>query len=191
MKGSPGPSFLEMRKSVFVSAAMVLSFISAVSFAAPSQRLQDLRKERRELEREIRKAVPDINKRDPKLDKLQRESIEATKDYEKAIDSHPNLQKFKAEMTAATAKLTRAIGQKDEKAKESAGQEVSAVMSRRMEAAGKEPDLKPLAKANEEAGDAYFKRRKEVLAKLPETSEAAAKLEKVNAEIQEELRKQR
>ncbi len=168
-----------------------LALMNPVLSAAPSEKLQELRKERREIEREIRKLVPDPNKRDPELEELQRASLKATRAYEQTIDNHPNLQKFKDEKAAATTKLTAAISKGDSQAKEAAQAEITDVMRRRMEAAAKEPDLQPLAKASQEAGAAYFARNKEVLASLPETKSLAAKLETLNARIQEELKKQR
>jgi chromosome segregation ATPase len=175
----------------FLSFLAIAALTSAVLGAEPSDRLKTLRAERNAIEREIRKAVPDVDKRDPELSELQKASVKATAAYQKAIDEHPNLKSVNAELKELTSKLTAAISQKDETAKDAAQKQISDVMNRRNDAASKEPDLQALAKAAQETGTAYATKRKQVLASLPETKEAAAKLEKVTAEIQEELAKQR
>ncbi|RYD26203.1 MAG: hypothetical protein EOP87_23130 [Verrucomicrobiaceae bacterium] len=179
-----------MRKPVALSIA-IAALCSCAWGAEPSPKLDELRKERREVDKEIRKAVPNPNDRDPQLAKLQEASLEALRAYEKAINDHPALQAIKKEMETATSKLTTAVASGDMNARETAKQELSVIMNRRSELAAKEPDLQALMKANNDAGAAYFAKRKELLASWPETKANAAKLEELNARIQEELRKQR
>lgn len=181
---------------VLMKALLPLAGLLAISFASvhakePSEKLADLRQEKREIDKKIREAVPDPGERDPELAKLQRASVEASKAHQQAINDHPNLQKYKTEMTAATAKLTTAISKKDEARREAAKNEISDIMNRRAEAAAREPDLQLLAKADAEAGAAWFKKRKEVLVGLPETKDLAARLETLDARIQEELGSQK
>lgn len=175
----------------FISLLAIAALSSAALGAEPSEKLKTLRAERNALEKEVRKAVPDVDKRDPELSELQKASVKAAVAYQKAIDEHPNLKSVNAELKELTSKLTTAISQKDEAAKDAAQKQISDVMNRRNDAASKEPELQALAKAAQDAGTAYATRRKQVLASLPETKDAAAKLEKITAEIQEELAKQR
>lgn len=174
----------------FAPLALV-AVLFASAHAAPSEKLLELRNQRNELNREIRKAVPDPNKLDPELEKLQRASIDASRAYQKAIDEHPKLKVFKSEGDVATTKLTNAITKNDSAAREAAQKEISDVMNRRMDAASKEPDLQPLAKAAQESGDAYNNRLKEFLGNHPATKENAAKLAEVQAAIMEEMKNQR
>lgn len=171
--------------------ALLFALASALHAAEPSAKLTELRKQRRELNSEIRKAVPDPEQADPELAKLKRESIQATVAHQKAIDEHPNLKAYKAERDAATAKLTNAIGKGDKEGRQAAQDELTALMQRRMDAASKEPDLRALGEAAGKASDAYNARLKEFHASHPATKEAAAKLAEVEASIAEEMKRQR
>lgn len=156
--------------------------------ADTTEELKSLRAEVRAIERKIREAVPNLEERDPELAKLQRESLDAWKAYEKAIDDHPKFQIFKTESKAATDSLTAAVSKGDAAGKEAAKQEMIAIGNRRSAAAMEEPDLKPQRDAASQASAVWMERKKHVLATLPETKDHAAELEKLNAKIQE-LRK--
>lgn len=178
-----------MNRSLILFVVGAILCVSAHA-AEPSAKLAELRQERDLLEREISKVTPHPLKTDAGFQKLQKEAGDASQAYLKAIDAHPNLKAINTKYAAAVARNSRAISSKDEAARESADAELSKIRELRMETAAKEPDLKSLAKAADETGNAYQTRRKDILLSNPATKEKFEKLQQINDEIQLELKKQ-
>lgn len=174
-----------MRKQT-ITVALLLS-LAAVTVGAKT--LDELKNERREINRAIRKAVPDASKIDPALAGLQRASLDANKALNDALEAHPGLSALNAEIKKAFDSMTKAVAAKDEAAKQAAREKSSELQARRNEEASKIPELAKLIAANNAAGAAYFQREKEVIATHPATKDLAARLTEVNAAIQQEGKK--
>lgn len=169
-----------MRKQT-VTIALFLS-LAAVAFGAET--LEDLKTERREINRAIRKAVPDATKIDSALAGLQRASLDANKALNNALEAHPGLSALNAEIKQAFDSMVKAVAAKDEAAKQAALEKSSELQARRNGEASKIPELAELIAANNAAGAAYFQREKEVIASHPTTKDLAARLLEINAAIQ-------
>ncbi|WAC17991.1 hypothetical protein OVA24_12155 [Luteolibacter sp. SL250] len=178
-----------MKKFRLIAASLGCLFSLIPQAGAASGKLVELRKERTEINRAIRKAIPDATKIDPELAKLQRASIDASKAHLQAMEGHPALKEVNAELEKENNALIQAITAKDDAAKQAVQTKLQELQHRRSDEAAKIPELAKLAEESNQAGSAYFTREKEILASHPETKDLAARLAKINDEIQAEMKK--
>lgn len=164
-----------------VSIGFLLCVLPGTVDAA--DKLDELRKERSAISRAIRRAVPDPAAADPELAKLQRASLDAQKVYLQALDAHSSLKGVNAELRQANDALARAVATNDAAGRENAQKRMTSLQHRRTEEAAKIPELAKLAKANDDAGGAYFAREKTYLAAHPATKDLVIRLAKVNEQI--------
>lgn len=172
-----------------IATLITSALLSLSAIALGAEKLDDLKKERREINRAIRKAIPDAAQLDPELAKLQRASIEAQKVLIQALDSEPSFSSLNAEIKKNFDALVQARVDKNEAAQQAAEQKNSELNTRRNDEAAKIPELAKLMEANNAAGAAYFQREKEVIAAHPETKALASRLAEVNEAIQQEMKK--
>lgn len=176
---------LVMRKKA-ITVSLLLSFAAV---AVGAETLENLKTERREIKRAIRKAVPDATKIDPALVELQRASLAANKALNEAMEAHPGLSTLNAEIKQVFDSMVKAVAANDAAAKQAAQEKNSELRARRDEQASKIPELAELIAANTAASTAYFQKEREVIASHPATKDLAARLTEINKAIQQEGKK--
>lgn len=178
-----------MKKFNSILTSLGLLFFLLPPSSSATEKLTELRKERREINRELRRAIPDPAKLDPELAKLQQLSLDASKAHLQAMDRHPALKEVNAELAKSYNLLTQAISTKNKASQQTAQTKISELQHRRLDEANKVQELTELNEASNQANTAYYTREKELLSSHPETKALVARLDQVNEEIQVEMKK--